>query len=100
MRLVIEQADALGKTMLAQRCRELETGMAGADDDHCLLRRTICTHLACFRFFVAMRSFADRTLLQSSTGIVTTCHLLLNARLTFSIPGSHHNADVLPISSS
>ena len=34
MRLIVEQHDALGKAMLAQRRRELETRMAGADDQN------------------------------------------------------------------
>ena len=34
MRLVIDQADALAKAMLPQRCRELETRMARAGDDN------------------------------------------------------------------
>src|SRR5882724_12892717 len=37
MRLVVEQADALGKTMLPQRCRDLEARVTGADDQNCSL---------------------------------------------------------------
>jgi hypothetical protein len=32
MRLVVDQADRLGKTVLAQRGRDLKTRMSGADD--------------------------------------------------------------------
>jgi hypothetical protein len=38
MRLVIDQADALAKAMLAQRGRELETRVAGAGDNYRSLR--------------------------------------------------------------
>ena len=34
MRFIVDQADTLGKPMLPQRCRDLKTGMAGADNDH------------------------------------------------------------------
>ena len=37
MRLVVDQADALAKAMLPQRGRELETRVAGADDQNCSL---------------------------------------------------------------
>jgi hypothetical protein len=38
MRLVINQADALAKAMLPQRCRELKTRVAGADNENRSLR--------------------------------------------------------------
>jgi hypothetical protein len=37
MCLVVDQADALAKAVLSQRCRNLEACVPGADDQNCSL---------------------------------------------------------------
>src|SRR6266403_3493799 len=61
MRLIVDQADALAIAMLAQRCRELEPRVTGADDQDCSLRHSVrparCEALGC-RANAACRSAA------------------------------------------